>query len=261
MIITLKGADFSGSNIGNLKVKYIDITTQGSIKGQITSAGFAENGSSLYYITKCQIPDNAIQVEYQAFPTGSTFGSGFFDDSGNLIKALPKTGITVGDRVTETIPSGATWFYHMWMTPAQCEASSAPTFDYIRFYSIEGNTFRITKQEEASGNMLNVSDGTVSSVSDSGGGVQTITIITIPRRATSVNYQVFKTGANYGSGFFDASGKFISGYANKTAVNGTRYTLNIPSNATTFYFMYPNSKMAQANNYPAFDYVEFTLEV
>lgn len=260
MLITLKGANFSANNIGSTHIKYSDITIQGNIKGKINSDGYAEDTGSLYYITKCRIPDGAVIIEYQAFSTGSTFGSGFFNDAGTLIKVLPKTGITTGDRVTEAIPAGATWFYHMWMTPAQCAANSVPTFDYIRFYCIEGNTFRITKHEEEQGRMLNVSDGTLSTVSDSGGGVQTVTVITIPRGATSVNYQVFKTGSNFGSGFFDASGKFISGYANKTADTGTRYTLSIPSNAATFYFMYPNAKMAQISSYAAFDYVEFTLE-
>ena len=104
--------------------------------------------------------------------------------------------------------------------------------------------------------MLDVSTGQLTPIGDNGTGAQTITVCNIPSGATTVNYQMFKTGKNYGSGFFNGS-TFISGHANNTETNGTRKTLTIPSGATAFWHMYPNRVYAKGQGQPEFDYIEF----
>lgn len=245
---------------------YIDITTQGTEKGSIKDSVITiPDSSSLYVITKVQLPSNAVSVEYQAFKTGGSYGSAFVNDAGTVVKFLPKTNVTTGDRVTEIVPSGATWFYHMYDDPAENEKQTAPAFTYIRVYtsgesgggSVEGLPMRITEQNQTNNKMLDVSTGTVTSITDSGTGAQTITVCDIPSGATTVNYQVFKTGKTYGSGFFNADGEFISGYVNSTADSGTRHTLTIPAGAATFWHMYPNKAYANTGGSPEFDYIEF----
>lgn len=246
---------------------YIDITTQGTEKGSIKDSVIKiPDSSSLYLITKVQLPSNAISVEYQAFKTGGSYGSAFVNDAGTVVKFLPKTDITTGDRVTETVPSGATWFYHMYDDPNE-DTQVAPTFTYIRVYtseessgggSVEGLPVRITEQTQKNYGLLDVSTGTwtTQSYSDEQGG-QTVTVCSIPAGATTVNYQMFKTGKTYGSGFFNGS-TFISGYANNTDDAGTRKTLSIPAGATEFWHMYPNRTYANGSgNCPEFDYIEF----
>ena len=278
--VTVSGAVYVGTDIPDAPdpeepdvpvnptpgTNYIDITTQGTEKGSIKNSVITiPESTSLYLITKVQLPSNAVSVEYQAFKTGGSYGSAFVDDAGTVVKFLPKTDITTGDRVTETVPSGATWFYHMWDDPNE-KTQNADAFTYIRVYtsgesggggSAEGLPVRITEQNTSNYKMLNVSTGEITTVSaQPDGGAQCLTTIAIPSGAVSVNYQLFKTGANYGSGFFNNS-TFISGYANKTAAAGTRHTLTIPSNATHFYFMYPNPTYAASQGHDAFDYIEF----
>jgi hypothetical protein len=244
---------------------YIDITTQGTIKGSIKDGVInMSDSSSLYYLTKVALPSNAVSVEYQAFKTGGSYGSAFANDAGTVVKFLPRTDVTTGDRVTEAVPSGATWFYHMWDDPTENEKQTAPAFTYIRVYTEgeietpEGLPFRITEQTQNNNKMLDVTTGQVTPVSDDGTGAQTITVCNIPTGATTVNYQMFKTGKTYGSGFFNGS-TFISGHANNTESSGTRKTLTIPSGATEFWHMYPNRAYINSGGIaaPEFDYIEF----
>lgn len=246
---------------------YIDITTQGNIKGSIKDSVINQSdSSSLYLLTKVQLPANAVSVEYQAFKTGGSFGSAFADNSNTVVKFLPKTNITTGERVTETVPSGATYFWHMWDDPNETDKQNADAFTYIRIYtsgesggggSAEGLPVRITVQTQDNNKMLDVSTGQITALSDDGTGAQTITVCQIPSGATTVNYQMFKTGKNYGSGFFNGS-TFISGHANNSEDSGTRKTLTIPSGATEFWHMYPNRVYANSGlSTPEFDYIEF----
>jgi hypothetical protein len=246
---------------------YIDITVQGTEKGSIkNSVVTIPEASSLYLITKVQLPSNAISVEYQAFKTGGSYGSAFVNDAGTVVKFLPRTDITTGDRVTETIPSGATWFYHMYDNPDE-DTQTAPAFTYIRVYTsgesggsggAEGLPVRITEQTQNNHGLLDTTTGTwtVQTYPVEQGG-QTVTVCSIPAGATTVNYQMFKTGKTYGSGFFNGS-TFISGYANNNEAAGTRKTLSIPAGATEFWHMYPNRTYANGDgNCPEFDYIEF----
>ena len=247
---------------------YFDITTQGTIKGSIKDSVINQSdASSLYLLTKVQLPANAVSVEYQAFKTGGSYGSAFADNSNTVVKFLPKTNVTTGERVTEAVPSGATYFWHMWDDPNEASQNAA-AFTYIRVYTsggsgggesgggAEGLPVRITEQTQNNNKMLDVSTGQTTAISDNGTGAQTVTVCNIPSGATTVNYQMFKTGKNYGSGFFNGS-TFISGHANNTDPAGTRKTLTIPAGATQFWHMYPNRVYAQAQSQPEFDYIEF----
>jgi hypothetical protein len=245
---------------------YFDITTQGTIKGSIKDGVInMSDPSSLYYLTKVSLPSNAISVEYQAFKTGGSYGSAFANDAGTVVKFLPRTDITTGARVTEAVPSGATWFYHMWDNPTET-TQTADAFTYIRVYTsgesggggAEGLPVRITEQTQKNYGLLDAATGTwtAQSYPDEQGG-QTVTVCSIPAGATTVNYQMFKTGKTYGSGFFNGS-TFISGYANNNDPAGTRKTLSIPAGATEFWHMYPNRAYANGDGEcPEFDYIEF----
>lgn len=236
---------------------YYDITEQGTKVGNIKDSQIIW-GTGGYYITEVPLEENVVSVEYQAFPTGGKFGSAFVDASYNVIKMLDKTGITVGDRVTELVPAGATKFLHMWDNPNDTVVTGVPEFTYIRVNidpSIVVNPYIKRYQDTSNNNMLNTTTGEITTTTPtSDGGCQCVTIYEIPEGATKVNYLTFKTGAAYGSGFFDENNAFISGYA---ANSNDRHTLDIPSNAKTFYFMYPNYIMAAAQNLILFDYVEF----
>jgi hypothetical protein len=236
---------------------YYDITEQGTRVGNIKDSQVIWNTGG-YYITEVLLQENAISVEYQAFPTGAKFGSAFTDASYNVIKMLDKTGITVGDRVTELVPEGATKFLHMWDNPNDSIVTGVPEFTYIRVNidpSIVINPYMKKYQDINNNNMLNTATGEITTTNPKAdGGSQCITIYEIPEGATKVNYLTFKTGAAYGSGFFDENGTFISGYP---ATVNERHTLDIPSNAKTFYFMYPNPIMVASSGITIFDYVEF----
>ena len=243
---------------------YIDITVQGTEKGSIKDSVIKiPDSSSLYLITKVLLPSNAISVEYQAFKTGGSYGSAFVNGDGTVVQFLPRTDVTTGDRVTATVPRGATWFYHMYDDPSE-STQTAPTFTYIRVYTEgeietpEGLPVRVTVQNENNHGLLDATTGVFKAMSFGDGGGQTVTVCPIPAGATTVNYQMFKTSSNYGSCFKDASGTFISGHVNKTENVGTRKTLSIPSGATEFWHMYPDSTYAQGDgNCPVFDYIEF----
>lgn len=241
---------------------YFDITTQGTTVGYIRASEGVITGSGGYYLTKVQLPSNAVSVEYQAFPSGSDYGSAFMNDAEEIVQALVLTSaqVSVGDRVTKSVPSGATWFYHMWDNPND-STISAPAFTYIRvnLESEETQDYisRITVQNEDNDGLLNASTGEFTTQNYGSSGGQCVTVCDIPSGATTVNYQTFKTGSNYGSCFKKADGTFISGYAEKTAASGTRKTLSIPSEAATFWHMYPDSTYATSQNMDVFNYIEF----
>lgn len=264
-VVTLVKEETGGDVIEPDTPSYFDITTQGTEKGSIKDSVInIPDSTSLYLITKVALPSNAVSVEYQAFKTGGSYGSAFVDGSGTVVKFLPKTDVTTGDRVTEAVPSGATWFYHMWDDPAESDKQTAPAFTYIRVYTEgeietpEGLPVRITEQTQDNNGLLDTSTGvwTPQTYPAEQGG-QTVTVCSIPAGATTVNYQMFKTGKTYGSGFFNGS-TFISGYANNTDAVGTRKTLSIPAGAKEFWHMYPNRTYANGDgNCPEFDYIEF----
>ena len=172
---------------------------------------------------------------------------------------LDRTDITVGERVTELVPEGATSFLHMWDNPNDSTVTDVEPFTYIRVYVdptiVIEVPYIIELQDESNCNMLNTSNGNITQTQPTAtGGHQCITICKIPSDATKVKYLTFKTGAAYGSGFFDITHTFISGYAAST---NEKYTLDIPYNAKYFYFMYPNAQMASDTSLLAFDCIEF----
>lgn len=79
--------------------------------------------------------------------------------------------------------------------------------------------------------------------------------IPIPNGAEQIRVLTFKTGAGCGSVFFGA-GKYISGYAD-TEIGGQWITLDIPVGADTFRYCYLTDTVAQQNDVPLFEYVEF----
>lgn len=237
---------------------YYDITTQGTIKGFIKESQITY-GSGGYLLTSVPLEKNVVSVEYQAFPTGAKFGSAFIDSLGNVIKMLDRTDVTAGERVTELVPEGATAFLHMWDNPNDSTVTGVEPFTYIRVYVdptiVIEVPYIIELQDESNYNMLNTSNGVITQTQPTeNGGHQCITICKIPSDATKVKYLTFKTGAAYGSGFFDITHTFISGYAAST---NEKYTLDIPYNAKYFYFMYPNAQMASDTSLLAFDCIEF----
>ena len=237
---------------------YYDITTQGTTKGFIKESQITY-GSGGYLLTIVPLEKNVVSVEYQAFPTGAKFGSAFIDSLGNVIKMLDRTDVTAGERVTELVPEGATSFLHMWDNPNDSTVTDVEPFTYIRVYVdptiVIEVPYIIELQDESNYNMLNTSNGDITQTQPTAtGGHQCITICKIPSDATKVKYLTFKTGATYGSGFFDITNTFISGYAAST---NEKYTLDIPYNAKYFYFMYPNAQMASDTSLLAFDCIEF----
>lgn len=236
---------------------YYDITEQSTQKGSINGSVITY-GTGGYYLTEVSLPENALSVEYQAFPTGSKFGSAFIGYDGNVVKMLDKKDISVGERVTELVPEGAVAFLHMWDNPTDSTVTGVEPFTYIRVYidpSIVIYPYIKTRQDLAYLYMLDVSDGHLETIKPNiDGGVQCISRYDIPSDAKQVSYLTFATGKTWGSGFFDENDTFISGYA---ASKNERHTLDIPSNAKKFYFMYPNRIMANSQGLLPFDYVEF----
>jgi hypothetical protein len=236
---------------------YYDITEQGTQKGSINDSVITYNTGG-YYLTNVPLPENAVSVEYQAFPTGAKFGSAFIGSDGKVVKMLDKKDISVGERVTELVPEGAVGFLHMWDNPNDSTVTGVEPFTYIRVYidpNIVIDPYIKTRQDLVYNYMLDTSDGHLETVNPTAdGGVQCISKYDIPSDAKQVSYLTFKTGASWGSGFFDENDTFISGYA---ASKNERHTLDIPSNAKKFYFMYPNPIMANSQGLLPFDYVEF----
>lgn len=240
--------------------------------GEYKSQSYNESYGGSQVINKYDIPSGATQVNYQVFKTGGGYGSGFEDSNGNWISGYANTDEDLM-RYTLDIPSNASKFVFMYMDNGYADYQGKPRFDYIEFLGVfegsgesgdSGNTESVksyTYNTDVRG-LLDTTNGTLSSVPDSGNGTQVINEHIIPSGATQVKYQVFKTGKTYGSGFADSNGNWISGYAaNQGETTGNWKTLSIPSNATVFKHMYPDSNyiktMTGYNSDYDFQYVEF----
>lgn len=240
--------------------------------GQYTGQSFNESMGGSQVINKYDIPSGATQVNYPVFKTGAGYGSGFEDASGKWISGYANTDANI-QRYTLDIPSNASKFVFMYMDNGYADYQGKPRFDYIEFLGVfggsgesgdSGNTESVksyTFTTDVRG-LLDTADGKISSVGTQSGGTQVINDHTIPSGAKTVKYQVFKTGKTYGSGFVDAGGNWISGFAaNSGETTGDWKTLSIPSNATVFKHMYPDNKyiktMAGYDSSWDFQYVEF----
>lgn len=243
--------------------------------GQYTGQSFNETMGGSQVINKYDIPSGATQVNYPVFKTGAGYGSGFEDASGNWISGYANTDANL-QRYTLDIPSNASKFVFMYMDNGYADYQGKPRFDYIEFLGVfegsgespespdSGNTESVksyTFTTDVRG-LLDTANGKISSVGIQSGGTQVINDHTIPSGAKTVKYQVFKTGKTYGSGFVDAGGNWISGFAANSGENtGDWKTLSIPSNATVFKHMYPDNEyiktMTGYNSTWNFKYVEF----
>ena len=248
--------------------------TNGTYSGQ----SFNESMGGSQVINKYDIPSGATQVNYQTFKTGSNYGSGFEDASGNWISGYANKDGNV-KRYTLNIPNNASKFVFMYPDNGYADYMGTPRFDYIEFLGVFEGSGESPESPESpdSGNtesvksytfttdvrgLLDTTNGAVSGVGTTAGGSQVINNHTIPSGAKTVKYQVFKTGKAYGSGFVDASGNWISGYAANTGeTTGDWKTLSIPSNATVFRHMYPDNEYIKTmTGYDSswdFQYVEF----
>lgn len=251
----------------------VDVTN-----GKYSDQSFNENMGGSQVINKYDIPSGATQVNYQTFKTGKAYGSGFEDASGNWISGYANKDENV-KRYTLNIPNNASKFVFMYMDNGYADHQGAPRFDYIEFLGVFEGSGESPESPESpdSGNtesvksytfttdvrgLLDTTNGKVLDVGAPTGGTQVINNHTIPSGAKTVKYQVFKTGKAYGSGFVDASGNWISGYAANTGeTTGDWKTLSIPSNATVFKHMYPdNDYIKTMPGYDSswdFQYVEF----
>jgi hypothetical protein len=243
--------------------------------GQYTNQSFNENMGGSQVINKYDIPSGATQVNYQTFKTGAGYGSGFEDAGGNWISGYANTDPNL-KRHTLNIPNNASKFVFMYPDNGYADYMGSPRFDYIEFLGVfegsgespespdSGNTESVksyTFTTDVRG-LLDTTNGAVSGVGDASKGSQVINNHTIPSGAKTVKYQVFKTGKTYGSGFVDAGGNWISGFAaNSGEKTGDWKTLSIPSNATVFKHMYPDNEYIKTmTGYDSswdFQYVEF----
>ena len=246
--------------------------------GKYTSQSFNETMGGSQVINKYDIPSGATQVNYQVFKTGGGYGSGFEDANGNWISGYANTDANL-KRHTLDIPSNASKFVFMYMDNGYADHQGKPRFDYIEFLGVFEGSGESPESPESpdSGNtesvksytfttdvrgLLDTATGVISDVGNSSGGTQVINNHTIPSGAKTVKYQVFKTGKTYGSGFVDAGGNWISGFAaNSGETTGDWKTLSIPSNATVFKHMYTDNDyiktMTGYNSSWDFQYVEF----
>lgn len=246
----------------------VNVTT-----GKYSSQSYNENFGGSQVINKYDIPSGATRVNYQVFKTGGGYGSGFEDANGNWISGYANTDANI-ERYTLDIPSNASKFVFMYMDNGYADHQGKPRFDYIEFLGVfegsgdsgedggSGESVKSYTYNTDVRGLLDTTDGNVSSVSDSGTGTQVINDHVIPEGAKTVKYQVFKTGKTYGSGFVDASGNWISGFAaNSGETTGDWKTLSIPSNAAKFRHMYPDNvyikTMAGYDSSCDFQYVEF----
>ena len=80
--------------------------------------------------------------------------------------------------------------------------------------------------------------------------------IRIPRGAEQVRVLTFKTGANWGSAFYNGT-TYISGFCDPKT-GGQWITVDIPKDATVFRYGYLYDEIALKNGFPAFEYIEFS---
>ena len=81
------------------------------------------------------------------------------------------------------------------------------------------------------------------------------TDIHIPKGAQQVRVLTFKTGGNWGSAFFNGT-TYLSGFYDPD-VGGQWVTEAVPETATVFRYGYLYDDIAQNNNWPVFQYLEF----
>ena len=241
MILTIAGADFSGANIGtNTTVK---VTYKGS--GVTNQTQYIERGTdfNVTITLKTDYAYNSLSIQVGT----STITEHTATDNGNGTVSLSIPGNLITGNVIITV--NATY---------NGSGEAEPEEPGTGGDTPDTTTIRVTEFDHNSVHgFVDVVTGLLSTLGSSAS--QVVNYYDIPTGATSVNYPVFKTSKTYGSGFKDASGVWISGHANTTLETGSRYTLDIPSNAAQFVLTYPNDEYAEQQSLAKFDYIEFTI--